>query len=376
MPRLFIDEEGKTVVYEIFEDEVAIGRGAANAVQLRDPRAAKHHALVRRIGDRWKLIDLETASGTRVNGAYHNQAWLEPGDAIAVGAAVVRFDPEAAVPVAPAAAPPAAVARPVPPVATPPPLPAPRPAPAPARMRRAAPVSRPTAVRRPATVRRPGGARRAREEVYEGEEGRERGRGRRRSGHSAPIVLLGGLGALLFIVVMFLLMQGGTTVNQDVLVKADRMANRQGRYAEAIQYVRTYGERGAQGWTRLQQRIEVWERILELEQTNQRDAEADVWLRKNVILRTETTGFRPKNEVRLPDEEVVNRLRQFLREYGDTNSAQILVAPQKDERGRATLAAGEPWMTFQRLLMDFRSKDADVEGLLAATRGQAQAKVA
>ena len=42
MPTLYIDEEGKTAVYEILEDEVTIGRGAANAVQLRDPRANKH----------------------------------------------------------------------------------------------------------------------------------------------------------------------------------------------------------------------------------------------------------------------------------------------------------------------------------------------
>ena len=47
MPKLYIDEDGQTSVYEILETEVTIGRGAANAVQLRDPRASKHHALIR-----------------------------------------------------------------------------------------------------------------------------------------------------------------------------------------------------------------------------------------------------------------------------------------------------------------------------------------
>ena len=52
MPTLYIDESGKTWVYEILDDEVTLGRGAANAVQLRDDRANKQHAAIRRVQGR------------------------------------------------------------------------------------------------------------------------------------------------------------------------------------------------------------------------------------------------------------------------------------------------------------------------------------
>ncbi len=82
MPKLLISDASEEYVYEIFDDEVTIGRGAANSVQVADTHASKHHGVFRRIRDHWKFIDLESSNGTRINGAFLNQAWLFDGDEI------------------------------------------------------------------------------------------------------------------------------------------------------------------------------------------------------------------------------------------------------------------------------------------------------
>ena len=45
MPKLVIQEGAQQSVFELFEDEATIGRGAANAIQVVDSRASKHHAV-------------------------------------------------------------------------------------------------------------------------------------------------------------------------------------------------------------------------------------------------------------------------------------------------------------------------------------------
>ena len=92
MAKLTITESGQSSVFELFEDEVTIGRGASNAIQVSDGHASKNHAVVRRIQGRAKLVDLESKNGTRVNGEFRNQRWLEDKDAISIGEATIVFD--------------------------------------------------------------------------------------------------------------------------------------------------------------------------------------------------------------------------------------------------------------------------------------------
>ena len=92
MPKLVIEEGGQQSVFELFEDEATIGRGAANAIQVADARASKQHAVVRRVAGRVKLVDLESKNGTRVNGEFRNQRWLESGDVISIGDLQLTFD--------------------------------------------------------------------------------------------------------------------------------------------------------------------------------------------------------------------------------------------------------------------------------------------
>ena len=92
MSKLLINEGGQASVFELFDDEATIGRGAANAIQVADAHSSKNHAVVRRVSGRVKLVDLESKNGTRVNGEFRNQRWLQHGDAISIGAAVLTFD--------------------------------------------------------------------------------------------------------------------------------------------------------------------------------------------------------------------------------------------------------------------------------------------
>jgi hypothetical protein len=90
--KLTITESGQASVFELFEDEVTIGRGASNAIQVSDGHASKVHAVVRRIHGKAKLVDLESKNGTKVNGEFKNQRWLEDGDTISIGEASIVFE--------------------------------------------------------------------------------------------------------------------------------------------------------------------------------------------------------------------------------------------------------------------------------------------
>ena len=47
MTKLTIEEEGKSTVYEIFDDEVLVGRGSANQIQLRRESLMRFSPLIR-----------------------------------------------------------------------------------------------------------------------------------------------------------------------------------------------------------------------------------------------------------------------------------------------------------------------------------------
>jgi len=86
-----VTDRGREFLYRIEGRSVGIGRGAENDITLDDPKASKAHCVVEQVGDRWKMVDLGSKNGTRVNGRTRNKAWLEHGDVIRIGAAELRF---------------------------------------------------------------------------------------------------------------------------------------------------------------------------------------------------------------------------------------------------------------------------------------------
>ncbi len=75
----------------IGSEPVTIGRLPDCTVPLADPNVSRHHAEIRRDGDRVYLIDLGSTNGTRVNGIPIHQRQLADGDVVMVGTTAFRF---------------------------------------------------------------------------------------------------------------------------------------------------------------------------------------------------------------------------------------------------------------------------------------------
>lgn len=96
MPNLTIRDGGKEQIHQIEGDVATIGRAPTNTIPIGDAKASKEHCRIERSGQRWKLVDLESKNGTRVNGTFRNKAWLQHGDTIQIGQAQIRFGVEGA----------------------------------------------------------------------------------------------------------------------------------------------------------------------------------------------------------------------------------------------------------------------------------------
>jgi len=75
--------------------EVDIGRDAAAGIVLADPSISLRHARIVRGPRGWRVADLGSTNGTRVNGRLVDSAGapLRGGEQIAVGVVVLRFEP-------------------------------------------------------------------------------------------------------------------------------------------------------------------------------------------------------------------------------------------------------------------------------------------
>ncbi len=103
MPQLKIKEQGKIKLYEIHEDSLYIGSSQESHLRLRDPDIAGLHCQLKKTRAGWKLVDLESKSGTAVNGEFVNQHALENGDKIKIGSVLMRFEQQEPVAIDPGA---------------------------------------------------------------------------------------------------------------------------------------------------------------------------------------------------------------------------------------------------------------------------------
>jgi len=237
VPKLVIEEGGQQSVFELFEDEATIGRGAANAIQVADSRASKQHAVVRRVAGRIKLVDLESKNGTRVNGEFRNQRWLESGDVISIGDLQLTYDGSearaaAAVPAAPhvTASGGASVTAP----------------------------TRPHAPRSGGSASGRSGSRRARDGDDEDDDRGRRGPARRKD-NSAAIGILVGAGVLVVGAGLFyLISHSGAGSNAQALQQAKQLY-RQGHRKEALELLEREGDPSrADEYVSVDEQIKTW----------------------------------------------------------------------------------------------------------------------
>ncbi|MDT4896606.1 MAG: two-component system, NtrC family, response regulator HydG [Acidobacteriota bacterium] len=75
--------KGKT--FTLVEDETSIGRESANLICLSDPSVSRRHCIVKRVGELFKINDLESLNGTFVNDVPVKERFLEHGDRVRIG---------------------------------------------------------------------------------------------------------------------------------------------------------------------------------------------------------------------------------------------------------------------------------------------------
>ncbi|HET8674276.1 MAG TPA: MFS transporter [Blastocatellia bacterium] len=77
----------------LLETEINIGRATENAIILSDPSVSRRHALLRRRGGQYLILDTNSSSGVFVNGQRVGPQGqtLSQGDVIAIGGATLKF---------------------------------------------------------------------------------------------------------------------------------------------------------------------------------------------------------------------------------------------------------------------------------------------
>ena len=95
MPKLILttDAQGK-VAYEFAERSITIGRAPDNMIVIDDSSVSSRHALLELVGETYRLKDLESTNGTKVNGVPITETVLRFEDRIRFGGIEARFEPD------------------------------------------------------------------------------------------------------------------------------------------------------------------------------------------------------------------------------------------------------------------------------------------
>jgi predicted component of type VI protein secretion system len=93
MPKLIVTTEAQGKIgYEFTEDLITIGRAPDNMIVIEDPSVSSRHAQLERSGEIYRLKDLESTNGTRINGLPITETALRFDDRIRFGAVEARFE--------------------------------------------------------------------------------------------------------------------------------------------------------------------------------------------------------------------------------------------------------------------------------------------
>src|SRR5713101_7110822 len=90
MPKLIISG----TAHELAEELITIGRAPENAIVIDDPSVSSRHAQLELSGETYRLKDLESTNGTRVNGIPITETVLRFDDRIRFGGIEARYEPD------------------------------------------------------------------------------------------------------------------------------------------------------------------------------------------------------------------------------------------------------------------------------------------
>jgi predicted component of type VI protein secretion system len=95
MPKLILTTEAQgKVAYEFAERSITIGRAPDNMIVIDDPSVSNRHAQLELSGETYRLKDLDSTNGTKVNGVAITETALRFEDRIRFGAIEARFEPD------------------------------------------------------------------------------------------------------------------------------------------------------------------------------------------------------------------------------------------------------------------------------------------
>lgn len=91
-PRLIaISGPAEGMAFPLTEAEISIGRESSNGICVNDHSISRRHCLIKKEGESFRIIDLESYNGTFVNGLPVGEQSLNHGDQIAVGSVLFLF---------------------------------------------------------------------------------------------------------------------------------------------------------------------------------------------------------------------------------------------------------------------------------------------
>jgi hypothetical protein len=93
MPKLHIlsgQLEGK--VFDLLEERVTVGRALDNTIRMEDGTISHHHSMFVLESDGYRLRDLNSTNGTRVNGMRTTDTKLNNGDQVRMGSVEMRYE--------------------------------------------------------------------------------------------------------------------------------------------------------------------------------------------------------------------------------------------------------------------------------------------
>jgi FHA domain len=95
VPKLILTTESQgKVAYEFAEQSITIGRAADNMIVIDDPSVSNRHALLEISGETYRLKDLDSTNGTKVNGVPITETFLRFDDRVRFGAIEARYEPD------------------------------------------------------------------------------------------------------------------------------------------------------------------------------------------------------------------------------------------------------------------------------------------
>jgi pSer/pThr/pTyr-binding forkhead associated (FHA) protein len=92
MARLVISDGTTSRTVELTDATTVAGRAPENKVVIDDKQSSRRHFTIEKIEFGFKLVDLESRNGTRVNDRQVNQMLLRPGDRIQIGKHTLTFE--------------------------------------------------------------------------------------------------------------------------------------------------------------------------------------------------------------------------------------------------------------------------------------------